>query len=88
METNKVEMVRQAMLELGEASSHELAVFIEQRHGVRIEARIIPILKASVRGQQVLEQARRAARAATQTAAKPGNDSDSEGAAHPIAAST
>jgi hypothetical protein len=87
MEANKVEMVRQAMLELGEASSHELAAFIEQRHGVRIETRIMPILKASVRGQEVLERARQAARAATQTAAKPGNDSSSEGAAQPIAES-
>jgi len=64
MEKSKVEMVLQALLELGEVSSLELAAFLEQRHGVRIEVRIIPILIASVRGQQVLERARQAARAA------------------------
>ena len=58
MEMSKVEMVRQAMLELGDVSSPELATFLEQRYGMRFEARIIPILKASVRGQEVLERAR------------------------------
>ena len=88
MEMSKVEMVRQALLELGEVSSQELATFLEQRYGMRIEARIIPILKASVRGQEVLERARQAARAATQTAEKPGGDSGPAGAAGPLAAST
>jgi hypothetical protein len=71
MEMSKVEMVRQAMLELGEVSSLELATFLEQRYGMRIEARIIPILKASVLGQEVLERARQAARATIQTTEKP-----------------
>ena len=51
--------------------SHELATFIEQRHGVRIEVRFLPLLRASVRGQEVLERARLTARAMTQTAEKP-----------------
>jgi len=88
MELSKVEMVRQALLELGEASSQELTAFIEQRHGVRIETRIIPILRASVRGQEVLERARQAARAAIQTAEKPRGDPKSEDATESIAAST
>ncbi len=77
MEMSKIEMIRQAMLELGEVSSQELATFIQLRYGVRIEARIIPILKASVRGQEVLERARQAARATIQTTDKPGGNSGS-----------
>jgi hypothetical protein len=88
MGVNQVEMVRQALLELDEVSSQELAAFLEQRQGVRIEVRIIPILKASVRGQEVLERARQAARAAIQTAKKPGGDSKSEDARESFAAST
>jgi hypothetical protein len=71
MGLSKVEMVRQALMELGEASSQELAAFIEQRHGVLIEVRFLPLLRASVRGQEVLERARQTARATTQTAEKP-----------------
>lgn len=74
MEMSKIEMVRQAMLELGEVSSQELSTFLEQRYGMRIEARIIPILKASVRGQEVLERARQAARATIQTTEKAGGN--------------
>jgi hypothetical protein len=71
MGLSKVEMVRQALMELGEASSQELATFIEQRHGVRIEVRFLPLLRASVRGQKVLERARQTARVTTQTTEKP-----------------
>lgn len=88
MRVNQVEMVRQAVLELGEVSLQELAAFIQQRHGVRMEVRIIPILKASVRGQEVLERARQAARAAIQTAKKPSDDSKSKDGTESFAAST
>ncbi len=74
MEVSKVELVRQALLELGEASTQELATYIEQRHGVRIDTRLIPVLRASVRGQEMLERARQASRAATQAAEPSGSD--------------
>jgi len=39
MEHDKVDLVRQALAELGDVSAEELASFIEQRHGLRIDPR-------------------------------------------------
>lgn len=60
---DKVELVEMALRELGEVSSQELSAFIEQRHGVTIEPRFIPIFKASIRAKDRLEVARQAAKA-------------------------
>jgi hypothetical protein len=59
----KEEAVRLALAEIGEAPSADLAAFIEQRYGVRIDPNFIPIYKASVRDKKELEQARAKARA-------------------------
>jgi hypothetical protein len=64
MGLSKVELVRRALAELGEASPQEVAAFLERRHGVRIDARFIPFVRASVLEQEMLERARQAARAA------------------------
>jgi hypothetical protein len=71
MGLSKVELVRQALLELGEAFPQELATFIEQRHGVRIDARYIPIIRASILELEILEMIRQAARAAAQPEENP-----------------
>jgi hypothetical protein len=84
MELSKIDLVRQALWELGEASAQELVAFIQHRHGVRIEARFIPVLRASLLGQQMLERARQTARATTQAAAKPGGDGNTESVAETI----
>ena len=64
MGLSKVEMVRRALEELGEASSEKVSAFIERRHGVRIDARFIPIVRASILELEMLEKARQAAREA------------------------
>jgi hypothetical protein len=51
----KLEMMRQAVKELGEATAADLAVFIEQKYGVKIDPKVIPILRASVRDKEMLE---------------------------------
>lgn len=66
MRLNKLELVRQALLELGESPPQQVAAFIERRHGVRIDARFIPIVRASLLELEMLEQARQAARSAAQ----------------------
>jgi hypothetical protein len=60
---NKEELVRLALRELGDVPAKDLSVFIEQRHGVLIEPKFIPIFKASIRAQSQLEEARQAAKA-------------------------
>jgi hypothetical protein len=66
------EAMRQALAELGDAPNAELAAFLERRFGLRIDARFVPVLKASARGLEQLERARRAAKeAVARAAAKP-----------------
>ena len=42
-----IEMVQQAMAVRGEATSEEIAAFIERWHGVKIEAKFIPVFRAT-----------------------------------------
>ena len=63
-----VEAMRQALAELGDAPDADLAAFLERRHGLTIDARFVPVLKASARGLEQLEQARKAAREAVEKA--------------------
>ena len=65
---SKTALVREAVAELGESPAQDLASFIERRHGVRINPKFIPILRASVRELEHLERARQAAKAAVEKA--------------------
>jgi hypothetical protein len=58
----KVEMVRRALSELGDAAPQELAALIERQHGVRIDPRFIPVVRASLLELEMLEKARQAGR--------------------------
>jgi len=58
MEHDKLELVRQALAELGDVSAEELATFIERRHGLRIDPRYIPLMRASLRGRELLGRGR------------------------------
>ncbi len=72
------EAMRQALAELGDAPSAALAAFLQRRFGLKIEARFIPVLKASARGLEQLEKARQAAKEAVGRAtAKPKERADS-----------
>ena len=57
-------MMKEALKELGDPSSQELAEYIERQFGIKVEARFIPIWMASLRGQQALEQSKKAVRLA------------------------
>ena len=75
MRLSKVELVRRALMELGEASSQEVAAFIQRRHGVRIDARFIPVVRASILELEMLEKTRQAARATAQPEEHPDSTS-------------
>jgi len=53
---SKDEMVRLALESLGDASVENLAAFVEQKFGVKINPRYIPIFKASLRGKEHFER--------------------------------
>jgi hypothetical protein len=55
MKMTKVDMMREAMKELGEAPAEALAGYIENKYGVKIDPRFVPVLKASVREREMLE---------------------------------
>jgi len=65
---DKLELVQVALRELGDVSAQELSSFLEQKHGVKIEPKFIPLYKASIRDKMRLETARQAARAAAERA--------------------
>ena len=61
---DRLEMMRIAEKELGRgATAEQLASFIQDRFGEGIGPKFIPIIRASLRGQEALQEAReRAAR--------------------------
>ncbi len=58
------EAMRHALAELGDAPAAELAAFLQRRFGLKVDARFVPVLKASARGLEQLAQAMRAAKEA------------------------
>jgi hypothetical protein len=66
---NKLEMVQDALRELGDVSLEELSSFIHSRHGLKIEPKFLPIFKASLWDRARLEASRQAARAVAQQVA-------------------
>jgi hypothetical protein len=62
---SKEEAVRLAPAELGDAPSSEVVAFIEQRYGVRIDPKFLPVFKATLRAREQREEARARAKALT-----------------------
>lgn len=54
----KVEMMRVALQELGEATAEELSAFLEKSYGLKVDPKFISILKASVREKEILAESR------------------------------
>jgi hypothetical protein len=48
-EVSKLEAVRRAVREVGEASPQDIAAFVEARFGVKILPRFVPVALASLR---------------------------------------
>lgn len=60
----KLEMVQTALQEITAASAGDLVAFIEKRFGERIDAKYIPVYRASIEDKAKLDAARKAARVA------------------------
>jgi hypothetical protein len=70
---SKVEAMRLALRELGDAPPEELSAYLERRFGLMVAPAFIPILKASVRELEHLEKVRQAARALAEQQARSGD---------------
>jgi hypothetical protein len=55
---DKLEIVRMALRELGEANAQELSAFIDERFHVKIEPKYIPLFKASIRDKDRMQALR------------------------------
>lgn len=64
----KLEMVKEAMTQLGDVSADALVAFVENKYGTKIEPKFMPLFKASIREQERLVSARQAAKEAADQA--------------------
>lgn len=55
---DNVEAIRLAILELGATSNEELAAFAQERHGITIEPKYVPIARAMLKQRQLQAQFR------------------------------
>ena len=71
---DKLQAVRLALAELGDAPAGELAAFVRSRYGVEVRSSLIPVIKATLRDKELLERVR-AVRAEAAAAAAPAGES-------------
>ena len=57
---SKVEALRRALMEVGDVPAEELAAFIGRQYGVKVDARIVPVLRATLKDKELLAGRRRA----------------------------
>ena len=55
----RMEMVKDALAEIAEASSEEISAFVEKKYGVTIEPAFVPIFRATLKDKERTEQSRR-----------------------------
>ena len=68
---NQAEAVRRAMLELGDVSAEELAAYIRTKYGVTVRPQFVPVLKATLKDQELLAEWRRKSQEAAAQTSKP-----------------
>lgn len=56
---SKVEALRRALIELGDSSSEALAAYMTTHYAVRVEPRIVPVLRAMIRDKELLARWKR-----------------------------
>ena len=56
---SQVEALRRALAELGDASAEELAAYIRTKCGVTVRPQFVPVLKATLKDQEILAEWRR-----------------------------
>jgi len=66
---NQAEALRRVMEELGDVSAEELAAHVRTKYGVAVRPQFIPVVKATLKDQEILAEWRRK----SQEAAAQGN---------------
>lgn len=59
---SQMEVFRLAIAEIGDASAAELSSFIQEKYGVRIDPRYVPVFRATLQDQDRMTRFRQAAR--------------------------
>ena len=59
---SRTELFRLALAEIGDAPAAEMSSFIQEKYGVRIDPRYIPVLRATLQDLEILTRFRQAAR--------------------------
>ncbi len=55
---SKVEAVRRALLEIGPVSHEELAEFVTRQYGVKLDPRLVPVIRSTVKDRNLLDRRR------------------------------
>ena len=55
----KVEIMKEALTEIGEASSQEISAFVEKKYGVKIEPAYVPVLRAILKDKEMMANSRK-----------------------------
>jgi hypothetical protein len=66
----RLEMVREALARLGEAPPEKITAYIRAKFRVELDARMVPVVRASLRELEMLQRFRADARAAASKSAK------------------
>jgi hypothetical protein len=56
---SQVEALRRALAELGDVSAEELAAHVRTKYGVTVRPQFVPVLKATLKDQEILAEWRR-----------------------------
>ena len=59
---NRTELFRLALAEIGDAPSAELSSFIQDKYGVRIDPRYIPVLRATLQDKERMARFRQSSK--------------------------
>lgn len=59
---NRTELFRLALAEIGDAPADEMSSFIQEKYGVRIDPRFIPVLRATLQDKERMARFRQSAR--------------------------
>jgi hypothetical protein len=55
---NKIEAVRLALKELGEVTDENLVAFVQNRYGVKLDVKMVPVIRATLRGMEMMAATR------------------------------
>ena len=62
---SKEEAVRLALAAIGDATAPEVAAFVERRYVVKIDPKLLPVIRPTLRAREQREEARARAKALT-----------------------